>query len=155
MISFRFALNKYLLYAHQNTRYNIDINLKLNTSECCAEERKYFNILQKLRCVMTFNSLLFSISWHLQNLRRWVDNYDSSWQSTSWAARWCWSMRSSRTWLGPRTWWTPWSQWAQSCPGLWGQMPPRTGSAMFPRGWNNPMFRDNQIAFDFKSDWIN
>ena len=32
-------VNKYL-YAHQNTLYNIDIDLELNTTECCAENRE-------------------------------------------------------------------------------------------------------------------
>ena len=72
---------------------------------------------------------------HLQNLRRSVDRSDSSWRSGDWEARWCWSVRSCRTWWDPKTEWTPWFHSAQSCPDLSDQKPPKTKSASSPTNY--------------------
>ena len=80
-------------------------------------------------------SLLFWICFYSPSWQRWVGTNDSSSRSGDWEARWCWWRRSSRTWRGPRTLWTPWSPPAQSCPGLSDQMTPRTESVSSPTSY--------------------
>ena len=80
-------------------------------------------------------SLLFWICFYSPSWQRWVGRNDSSSRSGDWEARWCWSRRSSQTWPGPRTLWTPWSPPAQSCPGLSGQMTPRIASVSSPTSY--------------------
>ena len=83
---------------------------------------------------------------HLQNLRRSVDRSDSSWRWGDWEGRWCWSVRSYRTWWDPRTSWTPWFHSAQSYPDLSDQKQPKTKSVKSPTNWEIKVFMKNKSS---------
>ena len=117
-----FILHKKLVSKHWLTSISLLLDTKVHEAEATLNWK-----LEK--CFK-------NISWHLQNLRRWVDTNDSSWQWVNWGGQWCWSRRSSQTWWDPRTWWIPWSQSTRNYPSLWDQKPPRTESAKSPINWN-------------------